>query len=302
MTKGSFWKSAHPWAMVTILFWSLGYVWTKTAMGYFSAGSIGFLRYAVASVMLLVIAAAGGMAPPRRKDLPWFLLAGAVGFFLYMIAYNLGQETTMVATASVLIATVPMITALLSRVFCGERLRPVQWAATAVEFAGVLVLTLLDGVLSGNAGVAWLLLAAVLLSVYNLLQRRLTRTYSALQASAVSIFSGTLLLAVFLPASVREASRAAPGALLCMLLLGIFTSGLAYVAWAKAFAKAETAAQVSNYMFVTPFLTSLLGAAVLGEVPGPSTLVGGGIILAGVLLFNFGGQMQRRIATWHHCG
>lgn len=63
-------------------------------------------------------------------------------------------------------------------------------------------------------------------------------------------------------------------------MLGIFSSAIAYVAWAKAFAKAKQTSQVSNYMFITPFLTSLLGL-LIAEVPDQSTLVGGTIILFG---------------------
>ena len=43
-------------------------------------------------------------------------------------------------------------------------------------------------------------------------------------------------------------------------------------------------------MFVTPFLTSILGFLLAGEVPDQATLVGGGIIPLGVFLFNFGGR------------
>ena len=44
-------------------------------------------------------------------------------------------------------------------------------------------------------------------------------------------------------------------------------------------------------MFVTPFLTSILGFVLAGEVPDRATLIGGSIILLGVLLFNFGGSL-----------
>ena len=50
-------------------------------------------------------------------------------------------------------------------------------------------------------------------------------------------------------------------------------------------------------MFVTPFLTSLLGFLIAGEVPDFATCIGGGIILTGVLIFNFGaaaGKWVRR--------
>ena len=132
--------------------------------------------------------------------------------------------------------------------------------------------------------------AALALSIYNLLQRKLTKTYTALQASAYSIILGTCMLAVFAPTAIREVSQAPAMQYFYLAVLGVCSSAVAYVSWAKAFSKAKKTSQVSNYMFVTPFLTSILGFLLAGEVPDRATLVGGGIILLGVFLFNFGGR------------
>lgn len=283
----------HIYAMITILFWSLSYVLTKLALQHFSPFSLGFLRYIIASATLIVVAIMTKMKFPHKKDLPSFLLAGLLGFFLYMIAFNQGQKMVTASTASVMIATVPVITALIARFVYQENLHFMQWIAIAIEFAGVVVLTVMDGILSINVGLLWLLLAAVSLSVYNLLQRKLTTTYSALQTCAFSIFFGTILLSIFLPTSVKEASKAPAIQWLYLSILGIFSSAIAYVSWTKAFAKAKQTSQVSNYMFITPFLTSVLAFIMTREVPEPSTIVGGGIILFGVFLFNFGGKVYK---------
>jgi drug/metabolite transporter (DMT)-like permease len=148
-----------------------------------------------------------------------------------------------------------------------------------------------------NHGVLWLLLAALFLSLYNLLQRRLTKTYTALQTSAYSIFSGTLLLAIFAPAAIQELPHAPPVQFLYLAVLGIGSSSIAYVSWAKAFSKAAQTSQVSNYMFVTPFLTSILGFLIAQETPDASTLIGGSIIMFGVLLFHLGGKSTAKNRT-----
>jgi len=287
-------ESPHPFAVVTIVFWSLAYVLTRLALRHFSAYSLGFLRYAVASLVLAATLAPRRLRPPRRVDLPWFLLAGAAGFFGYMIAFNLGCRTVTASTASVVIALVPVFTALMARVWHGERLRVHQWTATGVEFAGVAVLAWMGGGWSVNAGVLWLLLAAFLLGVYNLLQRRLSRGYSGLQSSAYSIFAGTSLLLVFLPTSIKEVRSAPPAQLLYVLVLGIFSSAVAYVCWSMALARARQASEVSNYMFGTPLLASLFGFALTGEVPDFATLIKGSIILLGMILYRFGGKIGRR--------
>lgn len=171
--------SFHPYA-TTILFWSLAYVLTRLALQYFTALSLGFLRYAVASAVLVVVCAVRRVPLPKWRDAPWFIASGVAGFFLYVVAFNIGAGYVTVATSSVVIASVPIFTALLAAVVFKEKLARYQWVAIAVEFAGILVLTLYGGAFSVNKGVLWLLLASVLLSVYNLRQRKLTRTYSAL--------------------------------------------------------------------------------------------------------------------------
>ncbi|MBE5974528.1 MAG: DMT family transporter [Paenibacillaceae bacterium] len=281
----------HIYAMITIIFWSLAYVLTRLSLQYFTPFSLGFLRYFVASCTLIIVWVLTRMKLPQRKDLPYFMLAGALGFFFYMIAFNLGQKTVTASTGSIVIATVPLLTAFIARFVYKEKMSPVQWLALIIEFAGVAVLTLMNGILSFNIGLVWLFLAALALSLYNLLQRRLTKKYTALQTSAFSIFFGTILLAVFLPVSVSQITNAPPIQWVYLVILGVFSSAIAYVSWSKAFAKAEKTSQVSNYMFVTPFLTSLFGFIMADEIPELSTLVGGGIILFGVFVFNFGERL-----------
>ena len=48
--------SFHPYAIITIFFWSLAYVLTRLTLQYFSAFSLGFLRYFIASCTLLIVA------------------------------------------------------------------------------------------------------------------------------------------------------------------------------------------------------------------------------------------------------
>ena len=291
------WKdSFHPYALVTVLFWSLSYVFTRLALGSFSAFSIGFLRYFFASGALAIVAVSTKMKCPRRKDLPWFIAAGSLGFFLYMIGFNQGLTTVTAATGSVVIATVPVMTALLASLFYKEKLHAYQWMAILIEFAGVAVLMLLNSIFSVNIGLVWLFGAAISLSLYNLAQRKLTKNYSPLQAATFSIFFGSLMLTVFLPEALREMPDAQGIHYIYIAIMGICSSAAAYAAWAKAFSKAKQTSQVSNYMFVTPFATTLLGFLMAGEIPDRPTILGGGIILLGMLVFNFG---ERFMAVFH---
>ena len=199
----------HIYAIITILFWSSAYVFTRLALRYFSPLSLGFLRYFIASISLLFFSLFVKLKIPNRADIKWFIIAGFFGFFFYMIAFNFGSAAVSASTCSLIIATVPVITTLFARIIYKEELGIIQYIAIIIEFIGVGVLTILNGIFSINAGFIWLILASIALSIYNLLQRKLTRKYSAIQTSIFSIWFGTLLLFIFLPNSITEI-KAAP--------------------------------------------------------------------------------------------
>ena len=278
----------QPYALATIFCWSLAFVFTRMTLSYFSAASLGFLRYLVASAALIVIAVIKKIKPPKPADWPLFLVSGFFGFFLYMIAFNKGLSSVPAATASVVNATVPVVTALIAGVVYREKVRGFQWVAVVIELIGIAVLTVMSGGLTQSGGLVWLFLAALSLSTYNILQRKLTKKYTAMQASTYSIFAGTLMLAFFSPTAFRELAAAPAAQYIYVALLGVFPSAIAYVSWSVAFSKAERTSQVSNFTVLTLFFTSLLGILIRGETPNAATLVGGGITLAGVLLFNYG--------------
>jgi hypothetical protein len=81
-------------------FLSLAYVFTRLALQYFSPFPLGFLRYFAASCALLAVVLAAHMKPPAKGDAVWFLLAGATGFFLYMLTFNTGSRTVTARRAA----------------------------------------------------------------------------------------------------------------------------------------------------------------------------------------------------------
>lgn len=60
----------------------------KKSLTYYTAEAIGVLRYVIASLLFIVIGVFQKIGLPEKKDIPKFLLAGALGFSLYMITFN----------------------------------------------------------------------------------------------------------------------------------------------------------------------------------------------------------------------
>lgn len=278
-------NQARAYAFGTVLLWASAFVCTKIALTYFTASAVGVLRYLVASIILVVIIFYKRIGLPERRDVPKFLLSGALGFTFYMITFNEASRSLTSATGSVIIASAPVVTALFANVVFKEKIRPKGWLAIAVEFVGIVILTLWDGVFSMNKGIFWMLGAAVCISGYNLFQRYYMKKYTPLQSTAYNIFAGTVLLLVYLPDAVRQLVRAPIQQWLVVIFMGIFPSALAYLWWTKALSIAEKTSDVTNFMFVTPLITTLMGFLIIGEMPTAATFIGGVIIIIGLLLF-----------------
>lgn len=283
------WKNSyHLYAWITITGWGLAFVFTRIGLQELSYTTLGLLRNGIASLALIALVFILKIQPFQKKDTGRFILSGGSGFFLFILIFNKGAQTVTAATASVIMATVPIMTALIAWAFYREKLQWFQWVAIVIEVGGIILLTRGQGDLSANHGIIWLLLAALSLSVYNIIQKKLTRTYEPLRVSVYSVLVGTLFFLIFLPSSFPEVKTLTLPLWGIVITLGVVSTAIAYICWAKAFSLAENTSQVSNYMFITPLLATVFGIFLVKEIPDKYFLQGSFVILSGLLLFNKG--------------
>lgn len=274
------------YAFGTVLLWASAFVFTKVSLTYFTVSATGILRYIFASLFLLALALIKRIGLPRLRDIPKFVLSGGLGFTLYMITFNEASRLLSSATGSIIIATAPIMTVILARLLLKEKIRLAGWIAIVIEFIGILILTLWNGVFSANTGIFWMIGAAFCISGYNLSQRFYTKKYTALQSTTYSIFAGTILLLIYLPDAIPQLMAASAKQLAVIVFLGIFPSAIAYIWWSKALSLAEKTSDVTNFMFVTPLLAMIMGYLVIMEIPTAATFIGGSIIIIGLIMFN----------------
>jgi len=137
--------------------------------------------------------------------------------------------------------------------------------------------------LTVNAGALMILLGAVLLSGYNIFQRRLLLRYTPLEVTTYCIAAAGLLLSVFAPGAVPQLLDAPPLQWFIVLFTGIFTAAAGFLLWAYALSLAEKTSDVTHYMFLIPPATALLAYCLIGEVLPVSAYIGGAVVLASVL-------------------
>ena len=276
----------HIYAIIAINLWALGYVLTRVAVRHFSPEATAFLRYFVAAASLLFFAMVKKMRLPKPRDIPLLFLGGAIGFAVYVYMINLGSQTLEASNISFIVSTSPIITALLARIILKEKMGLLGWLSVLCAFTGIGIITLFDGGFAFTSGAIWICFAAILVSFYNIYQRQLLRRYSPLEITTYCVIAGALILSVFAPQSFPQLLNAEPIGIAVIILLGMFSAGIAYACWACALSIAEKTSEVTNYMFVTPVITTILGLILISEMPSVSVYMGGFLVLMGVVLIN----------------
>jgi Predicted permeases len=266
----------------------MAYILTKIGLIYFSPLGLSVFRYVAASIFFLIVIFLKKVPFPELKDIPWFFALGATGFSIYVLTFNIGAQSVSVATSSIIIATTPIFTALIARVIFNEKISKIGWSGILIEFIGVVIICLWEGILSLNVGVLWILISAFSFSIYNILQRKLINKYTPIQTTTYSIFTGTAILLVFLPKVLPELKNSVWQANISVIIMGVVCSGIAFLLWSKALSLADKTSEVSNFLFVSPFLTTIMGFFTLFEIPSIGTWIGGGIIFLGIILFEKG--------------
>ena len=278
--------TAKECAFIAIFFWATAFVFTKVVLKKVDATTLGVLRYFFASIIVIFILIKQKISLPKLKDIPAFIFAGFSGYAGYIGFFNMATLLSSPSTLSVINALAPAITAIIAYFMFNEKIKVIGWISMGISFCGILILTLWNGALTINKGVLYMLIGCLLLSIYNISQRYLTKKYSSFDVSMYSMLIGGILLIIYSPSSIVNIFSISSGYLILIIYMSIFPSIISYFFWTKAFELAKSTTEVTSFMFVTPVLATFMGMLILGDIPKLSTLIGGVVIILGMILFN----------------
>ena len=289
-------------------FWAANFIVVKAANEQIPPITFAFLRFGLAAVTLLAILKwrEGELRLPRRDVLP-ILGLGALGFGIYQILWATALQDIPAGDSALLIATTPVITALLAVVSGADTLTRTKLLGSLVSFTGVaIIVSAGHGITFGGAliGDALTLLAAVCWSVYTAFGAPILRRHSPLKTTAWAMVGGALVLLV--PAVVQAVGlgwgSVRADAWAGLLFSAFIPAGIANVVVFSAI-RLLGPTRVTAYQFLVPFMAVLMGAAFLAEPVRLDQLLGGVVIIVGVAIARthrvtaFGGWLRERLPT-----
>lgn len=278
--------------LLTAFFWGGTFVAGRILKDNVGPFSAAFLRFAVASILLLAIVRKSTGCFPRLERTQWLSVAllGLTGVFAYNAFFFKGLQLISAGRASLVIATSPVLIALFSAWFYSEKLSPVRITGILLSMTGAMVVISkgsLAAIVDSGPGLGELMIFGCVLSwvAYSLIGKTVMQTISPLVAVAYSAFAGTLFL--LFPAW----AEGMPGALLAysptewasIIYLGLFGTVIGFV-WYYEGIRQIGPLRAGLFINFVPASAIILAFLILSEPVTASLLIGAGLVVTGVCL------------------
>lgn len=230
-----------------------------------------------------------------RRDLPQLALLALFGFVINKLLEYGGLALTTASDVALLIASESIFTALFSWLLLRERVRWLTIVSLLLGLFGVYLIverSLLPNIPAGGGvqriiGDLMVVLALIFESFYTVRGKALLSKHSPLLITSAAIIGSTFF---WIPVAGGE--LLATGwhmlswlAWVSVSWLALMSTSLAYLAWFQGLEIIE-GATAATVLFIQPFLGTVLAIFLLGEQPGPTTIIGGALILVSVYVLS----------------
>jgi drug/metabolite transporter (DMT)-like permease len=238
----------------------------------FSRGVMLFL--AITAVWWLLRKLNGSNGPYIAGRAGWAVVATNT---IANITYIAAITETAAANVVLITALIPIVTALLSRVFIGEAIHLYTWIATVLSLAGVGIIVWDSVNTSGILGDILAMISCVCTAMAFTIIRASGKNV-ATSLGVGSLASAVVALAVIMWGGVETVPLSASG-WLCVALSGLVVIPLASTLIANG-PRFLPSADVSMFFLLETVLTPIWIYMLFKELPTQNVLIGGAIVIA----------------------
>jgi drug/metabolite transporter (DMT)-like permease len=282
------------------LLWGSSFLWIKFALRGVSPLQLTTLRLIIGAALVLLVIRGRGLRLPTEPA-TWLALAVAsvFGNVIPYTLYGVGEHTVDSAVAGALNATTPLFTFVFGLPAGVDRqLGRRRLLGLALGFLGALLLLQpwhnAHGTLRGSLACLGAAASYGVSYVYAS-KRVIGRGHPPIVLAAAQLTVATGLTLLLLPFAGHDAMHPHPKVLFGVAMLGVASTGLAYILNYRLLAD-EGAAATSTVTYLMPPVSVLLGGLVLGEPLRANLVLGGVVVLVGVALAQRHGGHQHRDA------
>ncbi len=281
-------------ALFAVVVWGGSFIATKIAVGQMSPVAVVWLRFAMGIPILgAAVFLRKQFAWPKPAEWGYFALLGFLGISFHQWLQSNGLQTAQATTTAWIVSTAPVFIALLAWMILKERITLVQGLGVGVALLGVIVVVSkgsLGNFFAGQFGVIGdflIFISAINWAVFSILSRRGLKEHPSTRMTFWVMTLGWLITSVafFTQGGPAQIPHLDSRGWVAMIFLGIFTTGLAYIAWFDALATLP-ATQTGAFLYIEPLTSMVVAALILGEQVTWASLLGGAVILLGVWLVN----------------
>jgi len=278
---------------VTIV-WASNFIVVKSALDVLPPVGMSAIRFSIAALILLALLRwrEGTIRLPLR-DLAGMAVVGVLGFGFYQVLWTTGLLSITAGDSALLIASTPVLTALLAVVAGSDTLTPRKLVGALVSFAGVAVVIGGGQGLALGASLAGELLtlgAALCWALYTSFGAPILRRHSPLRTTAWAMTAGALFLLPIGGSQLTsvELSDVPPAVWAAVLYSAVLPAALANVIVFQAI-KLLGPTRITAFQFLVPAFAVVMAAIFLAEPIRTAQVVGGIVIVAGILVTRSGG-------------
>lgn len=281
-------------ALFAVVVWGASFIATKIAVGEISPIAVVWLRFAMGiPILFAAVVMRKQFAFPKGKEWLYFALLGFLGISFHQWLQSNGLKTAQATTTAWIVTTSPAFIAVLGWLVLKEKLNLLQSSGIALAMVGVLVVVSKGNLANifvgsfGTIGDFLILISAVNWAVFSILSRHGLKTHPSTRLTFWVMTIGWLITSVafFAGKSYTQIPLLDSRGWWAMIFLGIFTTGLAYIAWFDALAQLPSA-QTGAFLFIEPLASMVVAAIVLKEQVTFASIIGGAVILFGIWLVN----------------